>query len=401
MPASALTYPTRPSFPGFGLPEQNWFKLPNDWTDITAGITSLAELKVVEYVLKHTWGYREYGLSKRITTDEFMYGRKRKDGARLDRGTGLSNRSVIDGLRRAVEEGYLIEEVDDSDKARIKKYYALRMNTHVGDSPPENEASQVDVKNLHSGVKNLPAAMNKLHSSSERSSQRTEQDTLARQSNNKSDPAHSNAVVVVALMGEGIGEQAAKQLANQYTSALIFEKIDFLAYLQATHPQKVKSPHGWLRRAIEENYGPPDGYKPKAAREVLATAEKQRLQAQERLAGERKQQEVALTQQQELKRLKRLETLRQHHHTSQREDHLWRNVLKTLQQQVSEVNFKTYLAQSVLLSLRESHALIAVPNGFIKQRVEERLVEPVQAALAHHLAGRVIDVQCQSLAENE
>src|SRR6185436_19558094 len=112
----ALSYSTPLPFPGFGLPEQNWFKLPNDWTDITAGITSLAELKVVEYVLKHTWGYQEYGLTKLITIDEFMSGRKKRDGSRIDRGTGLSNRSVIDGLRRAVEEGYLIEEVDDSDK---------------------------------------------------------------------------------------------------------------------------------------------------------------------------------------------------------------------------------------------------------------------------------------------
>ncbi len=38
------------------------------------------------------------------------------------------------------------------------------------------------------------------------------------------------------------------------------EKIDFLAYLEEVHPNKVKNPRGWLRRAIEENYGAPDGY---------------------------------------------------------------------------------------------------------------------------------------------
>ena len=92
-------------FAGFDLPEQNWFRMPNSWTDITAGMKSLAELKVVEYVLRHTWGYQEYGIAKRISTDEFMHGRRRQDGTRLDRGTGLSNRSVIDGLRHAVEHG--------------------------------------------------------------------------------------------------------------------------------------------------------------------------------------------------------------------------------------------------------------------------------------------------------
>src|SRR5215212_445089 len=102
------------SFPGFDIPRQNWFKMPNNWTDITADISSIAELKVVEYVLKHTWGYQEYGVHKRITNDEFMHGRRRKDGDRMDKGTGLSKPSVIAGLKAAVDHGLLIEQVDDS-----------------------------------------------------------------------------------------------------------------------------------------------------------------------------------------------------------------------------------------------------------------------------------------------
>ena len=86
------------TFQGFSKPEANFFRLPNEWTDITAPITSLAELKLVEYVLKHTWGYSEFDMVKKITTDEFMYGRKKKDGSRIDTGTGLSKPSVIAGL---------------------------------------------------------------------------------------------------------------------------------------------------------------------------------------------------------------------------------------------------------------------------------------------------------------
>jgi hypothetical protein len=41
-------------FAGFSKPEANFFRLPNEWTDITAQISSLAEMKVVEYVLRHT-----------------------------------------------------------------------------------------------------------------------------------------------------------------------------------------------------------------------------------------------------------------------------------------------------------------------------------------------------------
>src|SRR6266480_3370627 len=125
------------AFEGFSKPEANFFRLPNEWTDITAHITSLAEIKLVEYVLKHTWGYSEFNMVKKITTDEFMYGRKRKDGTRIDEGTGLSKPSVIAGLSSAVEHGLLTEEIDDSDKARIKKCYKLRMKTFPEETDPE------------------------------------------------------------------------------------------------------------------------------------------------------------------------------------------------------------------------------------------------------------------------
>lgn len=142
-------------FSGFEVPEQNWFKMPNTWTDVTHDIKSLAELKCVEYVLRHTWGYSEYGTAKRISNDEFMYGRRRRDGSRMDRGTGLTKRSVIDGLRNAVTHGYLLEDRDDTDKGRAQKFYRLRL------------------KHLHQGVKNL-------HSRSEESSHRSEKDTQDR-----------------------------------------------------------------------------------------------------------------------------------------------------------------------------------------------------------------------------
>ncbi len=120
------------NFGGFQKPEQNWFKLPNEWTNFTAGMETWAEQKVVEYVLRHTWGFQEYdGVPKKITTDEFMNGRKHTDGTRIDQGVGMGKKAVIDGLRQAVEDGFLIEEVDSGDRARIKKYYGLRMRDDI------------------------------------------------------------------------------------------------------------------------------------------------------------------------------------------------------------------------------------------------------------------------------
>lgn len=165
-------------FNGFAPPTKNYFHMPNEWVNISAKINNLAELKVIEYVLRHTWGYHEYdGRPKPITTDEFMHGRKRADGARMDDGTGLSNKSVVEGLKRAIDHGYLICVVDDTDKARISKSYALKMN-HPDSNRYVESTHQPDMKNLHSGVKNL-------HSDYVRSSQRSEKDTLEKHSRKK------------------------------------------------------------------------------------------------------------------------------------------------------------------------------------------------------------------------
>ena len=165
-----------PPFAGFDRPESNWFRMPNSWTDITADITSIAELKVTEYILRHTWGYQEYGIKKHITIDEFVSGRRRQDGTRMDRGTGLSERAVYDGLRKAVTRGLIEEEIDDSDRGRVKKSYSLKLRDGeaVGAEPGPLQDLQPGVQSLQGGVQPLQAR-------GANSIDRSEKDTQERQ----------------------------------------------------------------------------------------------------------------------------------------------------------------------------------------------------------------------------
>ena len=78
------------SFSGFDYPDENWCKLPLALIENLDKFSSKAELAVTLYVLRHTWGYKEYNDFKGITVDEFANGRKKKDGIRIDRGTGLT-----------------------------------------------------------------------------------------------------------------------------------------------------------------------------------------------------------------------------------------------------------------------------------------------------------------------
>jgi hypothetical protein len=123
-------------FDGFPLPGQNWHRIPNDWVNVRARLARRRELATVvllEYILRHTWGYAEYGIPKAITMDEFIHGRKRTDRTRLDEGTGLSERAIRDSIKVAVDLGLLLMTVDDSDKARVKRSFCLRMAEVVED----------------------------------------------------------------------------------------------------------------------------------------------------------------------------------------------------------------------------------------------------------------------------
>jgi len=117
---------------GFVPPTENYSKLPHALINALPLITSLSEMKVILYVLRHTWGYQDD--EKRISLDEFSNGRKhtkrylkRHPGAapRLDSGTGMSINAIKSGIKRAVEHGFLDVDEDDSDKARIKRWYSL------------------------------------------------------------------------------------------------------------------------------------------------------------------------------------------------------------------------------------------------------------------------------------
>jgi hypothetical protein len=401
MPNPSPSHHFHSSFPGFDLPQQNWFKMPNEWTDITADISSIAELKVVEYVLKHTWGYREYGIKKRITIDEFRFGRKRQDGSRLDRGTGLSKQSVITGIKTAVRRGLLEEEVDDRDKARVKKYYFLRMKKGQGGG---NEGG---VKKLDADVKDLDTGVQTLDSEGQRFQHRTEQDTLGRnQQQDKrrknDDSSSDNGELDAALIEKGIEKKAAYHLTNTYARDRIEDNLDWLTWKQKNDPRSIKTnPAGLLRRAIEQDYaaGGHKGFQTRQQKAVASLAKKQRLQAQERLIYTRKQQQEASLQQKEKERVKRLEMLREQHHTGEREDRVWSQVMKILKAQVPGVSFKAYLASSSLLAIGEGKALIAVPNRFTKAQIEDRLSEQIQQALGQHLKDQVAAIECLTLDE--
>lgn len=157
-------------FNGFDEPTENWSKLPHVFIGQLPKITSLTELKVVLYILRHTWGYKEYDSAKPITTDEFANGRKKKDGTLIDKGIGMSEPSIRAGIKSAIGHGFIKVSIDDSDLARIEKSYQLNIHGSEG------------VKDLPSGGKKFTSGGKEVNPRSEKetSDNKQKKDTSAK-----------------------------------------------------------------------------------------------------------------------------------------------------------------------------------------------------------------------------
>ncbi len=137
-----------PSFSGFAQPRDNYYRLPNAWFDIWAWVrdrlnTSRLDgpIKWLEFLIKHSWGYLNFNTPVKLTTDEFADGRRRATrdgsrGSRMDRGTGLSSRTLVSVPRRLLDLGIIERYVDDADSARVRLWYLprLRPDHHPADS---------------------------------------------------------------------------------------------------------------------------------------------------------------------------------------------------------------------------------------------------------------------------
>lgn len=122
-------------FPGFYDPRiyNGWTKMPHELIDELPNIDSVAELKIILYVMRHTWGFSEIDKLKKITIEEFAHGRLRKDGTRLDNGTGLGLSAVKDGIKKAVEHGYLTADYNKRNPWRVKKHYGPKIREITDD----------------------------------------------------------------------------------------------------------------------------------------------------------------------------------------------------------------------------------------------------------------------------
>lgn len=88
-------------YEGFSHPTTT--PVPDDVFDVIAPELTEAELRVLLYIIRRTFGFKKN--SDAISLSQMVKGIKTKDGRILDRGTGMSRRGVMNGCAGLVEKG--------------------------------------------------------------------------------------------------------------------------------------------------------------------------------------------------------------------------------------------------------------------------------------------------------
>ena len=93
-------------FRGYSKP--NYTPVPDELFDDQLPDLSGAELKVLLYIIRRTFGFKKE--SDNISLNQLIHGITTKDDVVLDRGTGLSKKTLLEALKNLVEKNLIISE---------------------------------------------------------------------------------------------------------------------------------------------------------------------------------------------------------------------------------------------------------------------------------------------------
>ena len=117
-------------FLGFSHP--NGTIVPDDVFDVLLPELSEAELRVLLYIIRRTFGFKKN--SDAISLSQMVNGIQARDGRILDRGTGMTRRGVMKGAAGLIEKGIVTAEKRMSeDGVNSINVYSLRFKAEVGE----------------------------------------------------------------------------------------------------------------------------------------------------------------------------------------------------------------------------------------------------------------------------
>ena len=324
-------------FPGFSSPR--YTQIPDIVFDELQHRLSGSEYKVLMYILRRTFGFKKD--ADNISLRQMREGIVKSDGTRLDFGAGVQSKATLVSAVRKLEEMGIIVATRNSSNERGDEATTYTVNMG-GDTRVQKLNTQETVK------------------------QETEK---------------QQHVVVAFLVSRGIGKQIAQALASNHDERYIRQKATYLDFLLDVSPEKVRNPKGWLRRAIEEDYGAPDGFMSQEEREAQrleeARLERSLVEEKKKLARE----EEAEKRRKEEELLNWSKTVRKQYKTPSELIGVWSNLTDRVEALEGQSFFTTYLKRSLLASAGNGEAVIVSPDDNIarlfrvkfRQRLEREL----------------------------
>ncbi|HRN86771.1 MAG TPA: hypothetical protein PK863_05600 [Candidatus Dojkabacteria bacterium] len=340
-------------FPGFSSPR--YTQIPDVVFDELQHRLSGAEYKVLMYILRRTFGFKKD--ADNISLRQMREGIVKSDGTRLDYGAGVQSKATLVSAVRKLEEMGIVLATRNSSNERGDEATTYTVNMG-GDA-------RVQKLNTPPGTKIEHPRVQKLNT----------QETV------KQETEKQQHVVVAFLVSRGIGKQIAQALASNHDERYIRQKATYLDFLLDVSPEKVRNPKGWLRRAIEEDYGAPDGFMTQEEREAQrleeVRLERSLMEEKKKLARE----EEAEKRRKEEELLNWSKTVRKQYKTPSELIGVWSNLTDRVEALEGQSFFTTYLKRSLLASAGNGEAVIVSPDDNIarlfrvkfRQRLESEL----------------------------
>ena len=202
--------------------------------------------------------------------------------------------------------------------------------------------------------------------------------------------------VVVALIDLGISEKIAEFLSGQHTPEKITEKMDYLAFLTEQQPERVKNPCGWLRTAIIDDYGKPDGFIPKVEQEQLAAEEEEQAQEETVQVQEIENQRQSFQERLQAEHEAAIMELRQQHGTTEEDINFWDEAQREIKCTMTK-DMVSLIAGAHILKVRNESVVIGVERKVDWWQLQHPGTQIVVKRALAYVAGRDVSLDVREV----
>ncbi len=234
--------------------------VPDDVFDVLAPRLKESELRVLLYIVRHTFGWRKY--SDAISLSQLTNGIRTREGQIVDLGTGMSRKAVIAGVKGLVEKGIITVHKGRSERGdQLVNIYQIRFRR--GSEAAATESNQGSypktltpvTESNHRGEATTPPPVTKSNPQQTSLQQTDLQDTQQQQANDV--VAISSAAdkhLYEELRALGIHQQTAVSVLSDYPRTQVREMLQYLIYRLQGGWRPKESPAAWLIAALRDDY---------------------------------------------------------------------------------------------------------------------------------------------------